>query len=234
MNKKTIIQIVLPIFGRIDLLKLCLRSIRRLQEDPRYTIRCLIAWSHNEDKQNIGHFFDNKLNTSVGLPNKPLGMKLNGAIAYSLKHCNHYDYMMQLGSDDLISSDYLDKIQPYLKRGVMFFGPDKLLFIDQQTKAVKYHQTGYHFGAGRLIHRALLEGTNYWYSDINKGLDNSLTRNIYERWGTTPDTMQQVIASDTPLICDIKGEENIHSFESVPGDQIDGRYNHLFPELERL
>jgi hypothetical protein len=236
MNKKPIIQIILPVFHRIDLLKLCLRSIQRLQQDNRYTIRCLIAWSHNEDKQNIGYFFDNKLNTSIGIPNDPLGAKLNAAIEFSLNHMNHFDYYMALGSDDLLSTDYLDKINPYISKGVRFFGPDKLLFVDQETKAAKYHQTSYMFGAGRLVHRSLLEGRNYWYKELNKGLDNSLTENIYECNGLTPDTMAQAIASTTPLVCDIKSaSNNIHSFHSVEGEAVElSRFASLFPELERL
>jgi hypothetical protein len=239
MQTKTVIQIILPIYKRLEVTRLCLRGIQRLQQDPRYIIRCLLVWSRQEDKQNLGWFFDNHLNTCVGLPNKPLGAKMNKAIDFAFNHMNHWDYFMQLGSDDLLATDYLDKIERKMQKGTLFFGPDKLLIVDGHIKRCKFMQAITNIGAGRMIHRGLLdpmrEKGEYFDNGISKGLDNSLTRRIYEVNGLNEDTFQQIIPSDTPVVCDIKSSINIHSYDAVPGEPVEwSRFDSLFPELKKI
>ena len=237
MNKPTI-QIILPIYKRLEITRICLKGIQRLQKDPRFIIRCLIVWSDYKDKQNLGNFVDNKLMQFVGLPNKPLGAKLNGAFQYAFQHCNRFDYIMQLGSDDLLSTDYLDKIEKKVQRKELFFGPDKLLMIEKASGKAKLLQAVDNMGAGRMIHRSLLEpfvkDKSFFDSNINKGLDNSLRKRIYTYHTITDEVYQKLIASTTPIVCDIKSETNIHSFDSMPGDEVDDRYHHLFPELDKI
>jgi len=234
-TKKTTIQIILPIYKRITILKRCIESIRRIQEQPSpFIIRCLVVHSDLLDKQQISYFFDNKLNTSIGVPNKPLGNKMNKSYHFALNHINHCDYIMQLGSDDLISTNYLDDITMYIQRGFKFFGPDKILFVDSETKRSKLAFEP-NIGAGRLIHRSLLEGRSEWFELKDSGMDNSMRRNIEKHCELTPFTQNINIATDQPLICDIKSKTNIWSFDQVSGDEVDyNDYIELFPELKKV
>lgn len=60
--------------------------------------------------------------------NDPVGMKKNAGLTEVLK--KDFDYLIELGSDDLICNELLDCYYPLMKSGEDFFGSRNLLLID--------------------------------------------------------------------------------------------------------
>lgn len=231
-------MILLPVWKRIAITKACLRGIKRLQRDERFNIEVVLVYSDLRDKENLSCFFDETFHL-VAHKNNPLGQKLNKGIERALEL--GFDYLMQLGSDDILSIHYLDAIYPYIDNEVKYFGPDRLYFYHLLTGKLKfYFAYGPHFGAGRMIHRSLLEGRREWFDpEINQGLDNSLNRNIYQHHEMNNITMSQSIGYQSVLVLDVKGENNIHAYDDVPGVEYSDEVKKKgrladFPELKGL
>jgi hypothetical protein len=92
--------------------------------------------------------------------NQPLGMKKNFGLNELMK--KDFDYLIELGSDNLILDEMIDRYIPLMKSGIDYFGGTKLLFIDstdgncREYEAVE-NQYGYGFGLGRCVSKRLLE-----------------------------------------------------------------------------
>lgn len=86
--------------------------------------------------------------------NEPLGAKMNKGLEYCMGL--DFDYLMTLGSDDLIADKLLDIYEPYLEQGIELFGTDKVCFTQKgEAKMVDFRLTI--IGAGRFIKREILE-----------------------------------------------------------------------------
>lgn len=92
--------------------------------------------------------------------NRPLGMKKNFGLNELMK--KDFDYLIELGSDNLILDEMIDRYIPLMKSGIDYFGGTKLLFIDsidgncREYEAVE-SQYGFGFGLGRCMSRRLIE-----------------------------------------------------------------------------
>lgn len=60
--------------------------------------------------------------------NDPVGMKKNAGLAEVMK--KDFDYLIELGSDDLLLNELLDVYEPVMRQGIDFFGARKLLMVD--------------------------------------------------------------------------------------------------------
>jgi hypothetical protein len=94
----------------------------------------------------------------ITYPNDPVGMKKNAGMDEVLKR-KDFDYLIELGSDDLILNGILDSYEPYMQAGEHFFGAKQIVFID----AIMGHCRQWAFdpelnpGLGRCMSRKLLE-----------------------------------------------------------------------------
>ena len=108
-------------------------------------------------------------------PNKPLGRKFNWGLSEAMKY--DFDYLIQCGSDDIITQDYLDYIRPELEAGTPYFGVKTLYNINPERKLMKKwtYDVNHPCGLGRCFSketlRRVLKETELWPSDINRGLD---------------------------------------------------------------
>jgi len=89
--------------------------------------------------------------------NKPVGMKKNAGVQEVLK--KDFDYLIELGSDDLILNDLLDCYEPAMKEGKDFIGSRDLLMIDAtdgNCRTLNFDgETAQ--GLGRCLSKKLLE-----------------------------------------------------------------------------
>ncbi|MDE1971409.1 MAG: hypothetical protein KGI50_07590, partial [Patescibacteria group bacterium] len=60
--------------------------------------------------------------------NEPLGKKKNFGLDEAMKR--EWDYLIELGSDDLILNDIFDLYKPLMKEGADYFGSDAVFYID--------------------------------------------------------------------------------------------------------
>ena len=93
---------------------------------------------------------------SLKFPNKYLGRKKNAGLKALMKL--EWDYLLELGSDDLISGKLIDLYKPYWKDGEPCFGIDSCYFIESKTGQVAYWSHDYAIGAGRCIKRTVFDG----------------------------------------------------------------------------
>ena len=152
-------------------------------------------------------------------PNSPLGAKWNAGLREALNH--EWDYLLILGSDDLISGDLIDRYLSY--EGWDMIGVrDLYLYKDGKVKyfASKRLKT---IGAGRLIKRSAIKGV-LWEPYRDKGLDGSCSQKM-KQWGMR----EKAIKMGDSIVVDIKSDVNMNSFDKLEGEIVNKRLN--LPEL---
>lgn len=116
--------------------------------------------------------------------NNPLGEKLQRGVEYVRDNVD-FDYLLFLGSDDLISHNLLDIYKKYIEK-YKYVGVQDYLDMDFRTKKFRYFQgytnwrRGESLGAGRLISKEYLELIDYkcFPMDRHKGMDGVMTNNL--------------------------------------------------------
>ena len=142
--------------------------------------------------------------------NKPLGLKLNAGIEYALTHFE-FDYIMNLGSDDIVHPALLQLYRESMQEKIDFFGLDKVYFYDTRVNKLLI-SIEYVWGAGRMISRKILEklqnkGEFLYKSTENRGLDcNSMEKinNLLQI------PYLQLKTGDFPYLVDIKTNESLN------------------------
>jgi len=180
------IIILIPIWRRPELTRKCIQALRKLKPkgvellpvmiisntDPDYSMNCDTCWIY-------------KCSFSL-VANKPLGFKKYIGLKDAVDKYFDYDYIMELGSDDFINPKLFDLYDPdlydpFMSEGVKFFGLNNLyMYSVKQDKLIwvkEYAGEEMTYGAGRMIHRSVIEkiGCNLW-DDYNEGLDTTKGR----------------------------------------------------------
>lgn len=141
--------------------------------------------------------------------NQPLGAKKNFGLQEALKL--EFDFLIEIGSDDLLKDEYFDCIK--FDRDIMT--PADLVLIntpDGRCKRLVYNQA--RFAAGRAMSRRAIESVNggLWSSKLTHGLDNN-SNFVLGKKGF----FERRISWSEPVVIDLKSEENIWSFDPLPG-----------------
>ena len=147
----------------------------------------------------------------IMVQNQPLGNKKNEGLTYVLQNYQ-FDYLLEIGSDDLITNDYMDLLEPYLRAGEQQLCADRLYFIDVQTSITAYYNIEKIFGLGRFIHYDALHLVTafepFWNPDGVRGMDTYSWHNLLKCGiGLTKVEVNQ------PCLLDIKSEVNINPID---------------------
>lgn len=204
------VLIFTPIWGRPEIVKIWAEGVRRIQnywpEAIEFDVLCIV--STEEDKQLIEELGFNW----VWSENKPLGKKHNNGLQ-AVKD-GDWEYIMQLGSDDLISNEYLHYAVYAMQCGLDLFGVNAIYFADSETKkACKFQLTTQEnvlIGAGRFISHKAIKALNYdlWPNEIERGLDMTSQGRLIAK-GFSP----SVLETSEICVLDLKSAVNIWSFE---------------------
>ena len=195
------ILILLPIWQREKITKICLSNLKKLQENFNIEVLCVVSeqWAKVEAFKNGFKY--------VEAPNECLGTKMNIGVkeAMTMK----FDYLMNLGSDDIITEDLFKSYESCFKNSEPVFGGTRLTFVDSQSKELRTFDYKIMIGAGRCIRKDILETVlrnDTMYDKIQIGLDmNSLKRfNAYK---------QIEIENPFNSIYDIKSDVNLWNWE---------------------
>jgi len=204
------ILILTPMWGRPEIVKLFLQGYQRVKK--YYSELELVCIISPEDK------FRNQILEMIieyggdvcEYSNRWLGEKKNAGLDFA-DRWYEFDYLMDLGSDDLLNPEIFKLYKPYMEKNTPFFGLNNLYIHDWETKRTLYlpdYSNGHTFGAGRMLHndsRKILP----WPDRENDNLD-MLSRKILKRVGVH----ETVINSGrTPYVLDIKSATNIGHFE---------------------
>jgi hypothetical protein len=168
------IIVLTAIWQRHDLFEIFKQGIERVKENSSHEIKLVTIGSEDIRFSDL----------HIESPNQPLSNKWQSGIDY-IKDLE-FDYVLMLGSDDLISSNLLDIYTPAMEEGFDLIGLKDCYFLDARTDELTYwagytnHRRGESLGMARMLSRGLLMKMNWniWQSGLKKGLDSSMMRNI--------------------------------------------------------
>lgn len=212
------ITIIIPCWGRYDIFNIIAKQLDdvRKKVSDRYVINVMVCLSLEDlEKQMLldtVRFYNFGFCTWV---NEPLGAKHNHIIKSAFDSFPDTDYIMNLGSDDLLHESIFDIYKDYIDKEVKYFGLDSCYFynkITDETILYRYVYRDYVIGAGRMLHRSIFNKLPKIYNDeINSALDGNSACNITKAGFQRT----KIVASGFPYVVDIKSSININSFQKI-------------------
>jgi len=196
-----------PVWKRPEVFEICLKGLKRLKEyDPeRFDITPFFIVSESiAAKMVMDYGFD-----FIYSQNQPLGAKKNVGLDYVYDNYD-FNYIMEIGSDDLITNDFLDFIEPWFKDRVPQITPFDVWFVDSATGKTAYWTTEMVLGLGRSISKGAIakvkkRGLPMWQPEGKRGMDTFSWRTL-AKVGIT----NTLIKPEKIYTLDIKSEVNIN------------------------
>lgn len=148
----------------------------------------------------------------VEFPNLPVASKQNAGLDIALK--KEWDYLMNLGSDNVLADDYWNLVWPEMWSGTDVILSNRVVFLDSHTGEVIEWRYSL-IGAGRLIARRLIDAAwkkfGYLYTPhMNSGMDTCSRLNYTKAFGSHSETVL-----NQSLVVDIKSFTNINLFMDI-------------------
>ena len=180
-------------------------------EDPEYLNHCELL-----NKHKIKY---------VVYTNFPVSRKMNALVNYVYQNYE-FDYLMNIGSDDLINSKLWELYKPFIIAEEKYFGLNQFYCYDKkQNLSCLFRMDDMIVGGGRMIHYSILKEVlrhgNLYPEKSDSGLDSESNEIIYKFTGFKG----HIIESNEPYILDLKTEVNINAIEflihSTLGTEID-------------
>lgn len=143
------IKALILLWKRPEVTRICFQGIKRLQKKIEIDPVCI--YSEDQSKELCQEFgFE-----SYHFENLPLGRKMNFGLDRALE--SKWDYLMTIGSDDILSEELFDIYSPLIEKRTMAFGVGCIYFYDTKT-GKQARQSGMQvYGAGRMIQREVLD-----------------------------------------------------------------------------
>lgn len=215
------IAIVIPCWMRPEILSLTIKQLNVLCEKTSDKVNITVIYSLSHEDPQIKEVIAllklcKHKYIVVFSNNNLLGQKVNDAITIAISL--DYDYIMNLGSDDLVHPNLIDLYLPFLEMEIPVFGLTSVWFYKSGQTPFNFcdYNGDYLIGAGRMIHKKVIEkviekfGALY-QPGINRGMDTHSAKRIIECG------YNQIIVYDgnEPLIVDIKSDVNIHNYDAI-------------------
>jgi hypothetical protein len=156
------ILIFLAVWRRPEITEICFMGIDRLRKAGSFEIDTLAVISEKSmiplcKKYDID-FVEHK--------NEPLGEKKNVGLNYAM--LKSWDYLIEIGSDDLLKTEILECYRPFFERGDEFFGIKDFIFLNSEDGKCRRLKSDTIYGAGRCMSRKLIERLCYGVDVIAK------------------------------------------------------------------
>jgi hypothetical protein len=208
------IAIVTAVWRRHDIFELFAKGIHELEKIKGVELITIVAGSERELSKRLveKHNF-----LYIEIPNQPLAEKVNAPLLLA-KDLN-VDYVLCLGSDDIIHPDLMLKYIELMKQGLDFIGVLDFYFYDTNTKKCAYwggyrgqNRSNHTCGAGRILSKRLLNlwGWHVWENKQSNMLDNSMQDKLIN----TPHSSCIFFLKDYGLFAlDIKSSVNMTQFK---------------------
>jgi hypothetical protein len=213
-EKKLTVAIVSAVWKRPEVFELFAQGIKHLQKNSNIDLPVFIAGSEGEKSKRMvrRHGFN-----YIEIKNDPLASKVNAPV--QLAKTINPDYVLCLGSDDIISPGLMKEYEKEMRKGFDFIGVTDFYFYDTVTKKSSYwggyrdpRRVGHTCGAGRLISKRLLDLWNWtpWETKDSKVLDNSMQTKLKN----TPHSISTFSIKDRGVFgLDIKSSTNMTPFD---------------------
>lgn len=148
---------------------------------------------------------------------QPLGARHNEMLSLLMRE--EWDYLMQLGSDDVITPTGYATALSWMRQGCEFGAFVKLGIVNKSRTRYKFHQGMGNMGAGRFISRRVVEKVlserNLWPPYLQKGLDGNSEIAVAE----VAKLQVSPVNTYRPCVFDFKGDSNLHSYEKFGGKE---------------
>lgn len=196
-----------PVWRRPEIFRICLQGINRLVNyaPERYKITPFFIISESwaaVELQKYGWDW-------VAVQNHPLGNKKNMGLKYAMQQIQEFDYILEIGSDDLIKNEYLDLAEPLLREGKPHISASAVHFIDTTTGKTAAYITEKIIGLGRFIKAEALKPIprlELWNPEGDRGMDTFSWRHL-EQYGIKKTTIE----TNNGELLDIKSATNINA-----------------------
>ena len=221
MDKKPYIMIVMPCWKRDLLFGMVVENLERFIGENADKVRIGVVFVFSPEDESLSAHLDIYKTAcfekdKVMYNNECLGEKLNAGIEAALAY--EPDYIMNLGSDDLLHPALMDLYLPYMERKVSVFGVSKLFFYEKGGRCIHfgYYNNPHCVGAGRMIRtevaKNVIEKMGGLYDDhIMRGMDyNSGHKMMMCGYKQT-----LIDSGEFPFVVDIKGDTNINDMNRI-------------------
>ena len=218
------IGILSAIWQRPEITRIFAEGIKRLQR--QFDIVPVVVGSEGEESMSLAREYGF---IYLERPNSPLGNKFNEGLKV-FKNID-VDYVMIMGSDDLISNSLLEHYMPFMKKGKEVIGILDIYFYDLLKKEMHYlsgyglrpqdkHRKNEPLGLARCIKRSVIERLHWqiWDLKVDKGLDWTMWLKL-KRLRVRPVVVR--LRDIGALAVDLKGGKNICSlniYRTVPAN----------------
>lgn len=201
-----------------------------ISECSEHEIQVFVAGSEGDTSRSQAHEYDFNY---IEHPNQPLYAKFNAATRLAGEW--HPNYVMVMGSDDIMDLKMLRNYYRHMDKGVDLIGSLGWYFYDI-NKDFAYLWNGYAekwnkgmtCGAGRMLSRKLMEALNWepWQPQVlGEGMDRTMERRLKQ----IPHT-RAAIAMGEGMGLGINSEVNITNKSSIkntiriPSEQVKKRF----------
>lgn len=160
----------------------------------------------------------------IEVENQPLGAKWNAAL--SLLRNQDVDGVVILGSDDLLNEQFFHVLKRILDEGCLLAGLDTFFVLEGRSGRLMEWlgylppREGESIGAGRFLHRELLERLNWhlWEDGLSAGLDASMWRLLRAdaaRRGSSFSSRTIDCRAERVVLVDVKSSIQINGLEGL-------------------
>ncbi len=223
MKKEVVI--ITCAYKRPEIFRIFLDNFQFLRAQLKYegvNLSLVVAGSEHDDSLWETHCFEiareYKGVTWLEHENDPVGKKWNYALAYLKKL--KFDVVMILGSDDLITPQFVLKGLSVLQEGYDITGVKDMYVLNSEDGEMVFWEgyaaarKGVSIGAGRMLTRELVEKANYklWDDGLNCSLDGSTMRILSTIEGVREDNFE-CSERDKVLVIDVKSPVNIWKYD---------------------
>lgn len=206
------LAIVTGVWKRPEIFELFAKKTKQLKH-KEVDIVVIVAGSEGDKtrKQVEKHGFK-----YIEIPNQPLAHKMNCTTDLAGKY--KCDYVLCVGSDDIITQPLFDFYVEEMKKGTDFVGTLDWYFYDTNTKKFAYwggytdRRRGHTCGAGRLLSSKLMNEFKWkpWDLEHSHVLDNSMQQKLTK----IEHTSRIISLKKEGLIgLDVKSSTNMTPFE---------------------
>ena len=222
MSKKTKIIILIPCWRRPEVFKIVSEQLHHFVDANKKMYKLVVMFVFSEEDPDIEQLAEIYNTASYKraytfCDNYQLGRKHNTGINAACEL--GFDYLMNMGSDDLLHEDLLKLYKTEIDKKTPIIGINRLYFLDKASNRslfFSYYNNPHVVGAGRMIHISVINRLHERYGSVYEsaamcGLDG----NSAERMHNCGFRQTAIDPGTFPYLVDIKSDENINDFEKI-------------------
>jgi hypothetical protein len=221
---KTILMLV-PLWRRPEIVALFIRNIERTIPDYIQLMPMFILSPEDPDYVRLRKLTEGYRVCAAS--NNPLGTKKNNGLLEALQY--EWDYLMDMGSDDIYTRTLWDLYEDYFLTGSKYFGIKNMYVLDIIENRALFVE-GYHLnhfdqvtaiGPGRCVRRDIVEQCFPLWPDKPFGMDGGSDEKIV-RAGYYCHLIDN---GRTPTVLDVKSYCNLNPFMFMDeGEEVDASW----------